>query len=323
VYYWRKANYRLVLLWAFAVPIIALLVNLVFAVYTSRYIAYLTVGFALVLAVGITILPRRIQWLALLVFTGISIWSIPSQFSPRIIRYRDFYQQMAKETQPGDVLYVDPVNMADNVVWWQMSHYLPANLFSTFTSDLDQARKARRIWFITTDWFNTDVHANFAKLEPAYPVQQVLGDCNKYWCYLVQLMEGSPLKTPELFGTEMPFWGVDVTSINHSAVDVRLWWRAEHPPTINYSIGLHLLDSNGNLVSQVDGSINEYGKQTVDASTMQAGHLYIDYRTLNLPATITPGTYQLELIVYDWQTGKRLLLPDGSDHLLLNQINVP
>ena len=230
---------------------------------------------------------------------------------------------MAKETQPGDVLYVDPVNMTDNVVWWQMSHYLPADLFHPFTADIDQASKAHRIWFITTDWFNADVRANFAKLEPGYPVQQVLGDCNRYWCYLIQLMEAPPLTTPEIFGTEMPFWGVDVESVTHSAVDVHLWWRTKRPPTINYSIGLHLLDSSGNLVSQVDGSINEYGKQTVDASTMQPDHLYIDYRTLNLPATISPGTYQLELIVYDWQTGKRLLLPDGSDHLLLNQINVP
>jgi hypothetical protein len=276
-----------------------------------------------VLAVGITVLPRRLQWLTLLVFAAISLWSLPSQFSPRRIPYRDFYQQMAKESQPGDVLYLDPLNPGDNVVWWQMAHYLPAQLAKTVTADMSQATTSRRIWFITTDWFNTDVRANFAKLEPNYPVQQVLGDCNRYWCYLLQLMEAPPLKTPETFGTEMPFWGVDVESITHSAVDVHLWWRIDDAPTINYSIGLHLLDANGNLVSQVDGSINEYGKQTVDATTMQPGHIYIDYRTLNLPATIAPGTYQLALIVYDWQTGKRLLGDDGSDQLLLNKITIP
>ncbi|MBA3871806.1 MAG: glycosyltransferase family 39 protein [Anaerolineae bacterium] len=323
VYYWRKANYRLVLLWAFAVPIVALLVNLVFAVYTPRYITYLTIGLALVLAVGITVLPRRLQWLTLIVFATISLWSLPSQFSLRRIPYRDFYQQMAKESQPGDVLYLDPLSPGDNVVWWQMAHYLPAQLAKTVTADMSQATTSRRIWFITTDWFNTDVHANFAKLEPNYPVQQVLGDCNRYWCYLLQLMEAPPLKTPKTFGTEMPFWGADVGAITHSAVDVHLWWRIEHPPTINYSIGLHLLDANGNLVSQVDGSINEYGKQTVDATTMQLGYIYIDFRTLNLPTTIAPGTYQLALIVYDWQTGKRLLLADGSDQLLLDKITIP
>ena len=323
VYSWRKSSYRLALLWAFAVPIVALLVNLVFAVYTPRYITYLTIGFALVLAVGVSVLPRRLQWLVLFVFAAISLWSLPSQFSPRRIPFRDFYQQMAKEAQPGDSLYVNPLNLGDNVVLWQMSHYLPSELFSSMTANLDHARKSRRIWFATSDWFNADVRANFAKLEPDYPVQKVLGDCNKYWCYLVQLMEAPPLKTPEIFGTEMPFWGADVESVSHTSVDLHLWWRVDHAPTMNYSMGVHLLDSTGALVAQVDGAINEYGHQTVDATTMQSGHIYIDFRTLSLPATISAGTYQLELIVYDWQTGKRLLLPDGSDHLLLIQIIVP
>ncbi len=323
VYAWPKKNYWLVLLWAFAVPIVALLVNLVFSVYTPRYITYLTIGLGLVMAVGLAALPRRVSWLVLVVFAGISLWSIPSQFSPRIIKYRDFYQQMAKETQTGDALYVEPVIWGDNVVWWQMHHYLPAELFTSFTSDIDQAQTARRIWFVTNDWFNADVRANFAKLEPNYPVQQVIGDCNQLWCYLVQLMEAPPLKTPQTFGTDMPFWGVDVSSIGHSSVDVHLWWKVSKTPTTSYSIGLQLLDSAGNLIAQSDGPINHYGNQTVDTNAMQAGKIYIDYRSLALPPTITAGTYQLELIVYDWQTGDRLLQADGADHLTLESINIP
>ncbi len=323
VYYRHKSNYWLALLWALAVPIVALLINLVFAVYTPRYITYLTIGLALVLAVGFAALPRRVQWLGLGVFSAISLWSLPSQFSPRRIPYRDFYQQMAKEAQPGDVLYLDPMNMGDNVAWWQMSHYLPAALFQNNTADLNRAKSARRIWFATTDWFNTDVRANFDRLEPDYPVQQVLGDCNRNWCYLVQLMEAPPLKTPAIFGNEVPFWGADVETVTHSAVDVRLWWRAEKPPANSYSIGLHLLDQNGNLIAQADGAINEYGKTQVDLATMQPGHIYIDYRTLNLPNTVVPGSYQLDLIVYNWQTGQRLTLPDGLDHLSLKTITVP
>ncbi len=322
-YLWRKVTYRLILLWAFAVPIIALLVNLVLSVYTPRYITYLIIGFALVMAVGITVLPRRIQWIALLFVVGISLWSMPSLTSPRIIRYRDFYQQIAKEAQPKDVVYVDPMNLGDNVVWWQMSHYLTADLFSTVTSDIDQAKSARRIWFITSDWFNNDVRAHFAQLEANFPVQKVLGDCNRYWCYLIQLMEAPPLKTPQLFGTEMPFWGADVVSVTHNEVDVHLWWRADHTPTISYSIGLHLLDSSGNLIAQVDRPIQNYGKDTVDTNAMEPGKIYVDYRSLALPDSIAAGDYQLELIVYDWQTGTRLTLAGGSDRILLDKITVP
>lgn len=322
-YSWRKANYRLVLLWALAVPVIALLVNLALSVYTPRYITYLVIGFALVMAVGLSVLPRRIQWIALLIVAGISLWSMPSLTSPRIIRYRDFYQQMTKEAWPNDVIYVDPMNVEDNVVWWQMSHYLPTNLYRTVTSDIDQVKSARRIWFITSDWFNNDVRTHFAQLEANYPVQQVLGDCNRYWCYLIQLMQAPPLKTPQTFGTEMPFWGADVVSVTHHSVDVHLWWKGDHTPTTSYSIGLHLLDSSGNLVAQVDGPIQNYGKDAVDTNAMEPGKIYIDYRSLSLPASIAAGEYQLELIVYDWQSGTRLTLADGSDRLLLDKIIVP
>jgi hypothetical protein len=122
VYYGRQANYSLAFLWASAVPVTALLINLVFAVYTPRYITYLTIGLALVLARGFTALPRRVQWFGLAVFSAISLWSIPSQFSPRRIPYRDFYQQMANEAKSGDIMYIDHGNMADHVVLWQMAH---------------------------------------------------------------------------------------------------------------------------------------------------------------------------------------------------------
>ncbi len=323
IYSWRKANYHLILLWAFGVPIAALLFNLIFSVYTPRYITYLSVGVGLVMAVGLATLPRRVSWLALVVFAAISLWSIPSQFSPRIIKYRDFYQQIAQEALPNDVLYVEPVVWGDNVAWWQMHHYLPADLFTSFTSDIDQAMTARRIWFVTNDWFNSDVKANFAKLEPNYPVQQVIGDCNPLWCYLVQLMEAPPMKTPQTFGTDMPFWGDDVASVSHSSVDVHLWWKVDKTPTTSYSIGLQLLDSAGKLVAQADGPINHYGSKTVDTNAMEPGKIYIDYRSLALPPTIAQGTYQLELIVYDWQTGNRLLQPDGTDRLTLDSINIP
>jgi len=323
IYGWRKKSYWLVMFWAFAVPIVALLVNLVFSVYTPRYITYLSVGVGLVMAVGLAALPRRVSWLALVVFAGISVWSIPSQFSPRIIKYRDLYQQVAKEAQLDDVLYVDPVIWGDNVVWWQMSHYLPPKLFGAFTSDINQAQAARRIWFVTNDWFNQDVQTSFKKLEPNYPVQQVIGDCNPLWCYLIQLMEAPPLKTPQAFGAEMLFWGADVNSISSASVDVHLWWKVDKTPTTSYSIGLQLLDASGNLMAQADGPINHYGTETVDTNAMQAGKIYIDYRSLTLPSTIASGQYQLQLIVYDWQTGKRLLLADGSDHLALEPISIP
>ncbi len=318
---WKQKRYWLVLAWALAVPIIALLINMMFAVYTPRYITYLSIGFALALAVGFSALPRRVQWVALIAFAVISLWSLPSQFGLNRIPHRAIYQDIARMSQPEDIMLIDKGDMANNVVLWQMAHYLPSSLLHT--EDIEQGRSARRIWFTTVDWFDEGVQADFAKLEPDYPVQKVLGDCNRYWCYLVQLMVAPPWKTPEVFGSEMPFWGADIASVTHDSVNVHLWWRVVQPPTQNYSISLQLLDGTGNIVAQVDGSISHYGAETIDTVAMQPDKIYIDYRTIALPEPIAPGTYQLALIVYDWQTGQRLALSDGSDRLLLDQIAIP
>jgi len=321
IYSGRQKRYWLILMWALAVPLVALLVNFVFSVYTPRYITYLSIGFALAIAVGFSVLPRRIQWLGLVAFAAVSLWSLPSQFGLNRIPHRAIYQDIAQSAQAGDVMLLDNADMENNVVLWQMMHYIPSSI--TFTRDINQAQTARRIWFTTADWFDEAVQVDFKHLEPDYPVQRVLGDCNRYWCYLVQLMVAPPFKTPVVFGEQMPFWGADVEAVTHDTVDVHLWWRAAQPPKQNYSIGLHLLDAAGNLVAQIDGPISHYGHESVDTAAMQPDKIYIDYRTLNLPDSITAGDYQLELIVYDWQTGERLLLADGNDHLVIEQVQVP
>ncbi len=76
----------------------------------------------------------------------IGLITLGVQLTQQYRRDRDFYQQMAKEAQAGDVMYADPLNRADNVVYWQMSHYLPATLYSSITGDIEQARAARRVW---------------------------------------------------------------------------------------------------------------------------------------------------------------------------------
>jgi hypothetical protein len=77
------------------------------------------------------------------------------------------------------------------------------------------------------------------------------------------------------------------------------------------------------LVAQADGPINHYGQQVVNTSQLEPGRIYIDFRAINLPPTLSAGQYQLDMIVYDFQTGTRLTLGDGSGHLSLNTITTP
>lgn len=65
--------------------------------------------------------------------------------------------------------------------------------------------------------------------------------------------------------------------------------KADAVPNDTYSVALHVVDANGNLVAQAD-----YGL----ADTQNACHK----TTLNVPE----GAYSLRLAVYNWQTGERL-----------------
>ncbi|HVU14891.1 MAG TPA: hypothetical protein VHD90_26635, partial [Phototrophicaceae bacterium] len=319
---WRNRRYWLALLWGLGVPMIALAINLVLDVYTERYVAYLTVGFALAVGAALAAISEvRLRYGAALAFLAVNLMVMPAWLPDRI-PYRDLYKQMP--AQPGDVVFDTPASSDDQFLQYQQQHYLPLDAQGAITTDLSQAQNARRVWFMTANWFDPAVQAQFHQLEPTHPVQQVIGQCPaKGWCYLVQLMEAPPLTAAERFGTNMDFWGADVDSVSASSISTHLWWRVEQTPSLDYSISLRLLNDQGALVAQKDGPIDHYGTQIVQTSQLQPGKIYIDWRTLDLPVGTPAGQYQLVLVVYQSWDGQRLKLPDGSDSLMLERLTIP
>jgi hypothetical protein len=322
IYGGRKTNYRLALSWAIGVPALAFTLNTVVAVYSQRYIVNFIIGLALILAFGMVALPGRLRWGGLAVFAGLSLWGLPAQLPQDVVPYNVLFDRLAAASQPGDIIFFDKGGYNGDVMPWQMAHHLPEPLRTDFTQKVDEALPTRRIWHITSQWFSPDVQANFARIEETHPLQTVIGRCDSNWCYLIQLLEAPPWNEPKVFGEDMAFWGADVDAATLGAIQTRLWWKVEHAPSIDYSMSLRLLDSNGTLVAQADGPVNHYNT-IVNTSQFEPRHIYIDSRMLNLPPGLPPGTYTLELVVYNWQTNERLTLPDGSDHLHLEILNIP
>jgi 4-amino-4-deoxy-L-arabinose transferase-like glycosyltransferase len=321
---WRRQNYRLALMWAVGVPVIAFTINTVAAVYAPRYILNFIIGASLVIGAGLATLPGRWRWLALVGFTAVGLWAVPSQLPKDRIPYRDLFQNASKQAKIGDVVFFDHTDLSDNFVRWQINHYLRDDLRASRVTKLDDALKARRVWQMTAEWASPDVQANFAALAKTHSRQDGWGQCNVNWCYIVQLLEAPPWSAPQVFGKAMPFWGTDVDSISReTGIQTQLWWRADQPTSINYSIGLYLLDGSGKLLSQADGPIHHFGQQLVETSQLEPSKIYIDHRTIALPSGLAAGTYQLALAVYDPATGERLKLADGADMLLLDKIQIP
>lgn len=318
----RKKFYWLALAWAFGVPLVALAANVVAAVYAPRFVSHAMLGLGLALAGVFVALPRKIGLTAAALLVAANLFTFPAAIPVRV-PYRTLYTELSALGRSEDVILFVKGGEDDGFVHWQYRHYLASELQTHITTDTDQARAARRIWFMTNDWFSPQVREQFDALEPTHPVQRVLGQCDNSWCYLIQLMEAPPLKGALRFGENVDFWGIDVDSVTENTVATRLWWRVEQTPSLDYSISLRLVNAAGEVVAQSDGAINHYGAEIVQTSQLESGRIYIDWRSLQLPSQLPAGVYTLQLVVYQSWDGIRLALPDGSDTLTLDTLTLP
>jgi hypothetical protein len=108
---------------------------------------------------------------------------------------------------------------------------------------------------------------------------------------------------------------------------VTLWWTAEQPPPLDYSVSVFLLDAAGRLVAQHDGPPLEGASPT---STWQPGDLKYDIHPIPIPDSLPAGTYQLAVKVYWYGDNQPLPVRTTSEpgaapanYAVLQTITVP
>lgn len=82
-----------------------------------------------------------------------------------------------------------------------------------------------------------------------------------------------------------------------------LYWRAQEFTNVDYSVFLHLLDENGQIVAQWD---HQPVNGMIPTSLWQPGGTIADAYTLTLPGDLQPGQYRLIAGLYDLATMQRL-----------------
>ncbi|MBN1287733.1 MAG: hypothetical protein JXB47_20200, partial [Anaerolineae bacterium] len=111
-----------------------------------------------------------------------------------------------------------------------------------------------------------------------------------------------------VFGDMLELVGYDQTQ-DGKMVNLSLVWRTLSKPSIDYNVGLFLLDAAGVPVAERHSApVGGFGH----TSQWEPGQAWRDNHALRLPA---PGEYTLRLILYNWQDGARLPVtgPDGAD----------
>lgn len=84
-----------------------------------------------------------------------------------------------------------------------------------------------------------------------------------------------------------------------------LHWHTDAQLPIDYTAFVHLLDSTGAKVAQLDWQPHD-AVSRLPTSAWLAGQPVVDTQMLALPEELSPGSYQLVAGMYDWRDGARL-----------------
>jgi 4-amino-4-deoxy-L-arabinose transferase-like glycosyltransferase len=107
-------------------------------------------------------------------------------------------------------------------------------------------------------------------------------------------------------------WG-EVVAQPGQALPLTLYWEAVEPILADYTVFVHLLGPDEVRYAQGDGPPLS-GIQPM--THWVQGEVLPDRRVLDLPATLSPGRYRLEVGLYESGTGERLPAVDGEGQLL-------
>jgi hypothetical protein len=102
-----------------------------------------------------------------------------------------------------------------------------------------------------------------------------------------------------------------------------LYWRSEGPLIRDYTVFIHLVDPQGELVTQIDSPPLQGSYPT---SFWAMGEQVRDVHHMPLPASLLSGEYRLRVGLYRLETGERLVVLDSDppqDYVAIGPINIP
>jgi hypothetical protein len=128
----------------------------------------------------------------------------------------------------------------------------------------------------------------------------------------------TPYSTDITFGDVARLTGFDLPQTNFAAgeaIPVTLVWQSlVDGSSKEYVVFSHLLASDGHLLAQHDSPPVNGSRAT---TSWIKGEFIIDEHQMSFRETGYAGQARIEIGLYDPATGERLLLSDGTDHMIL------
>jgi len=101
------------------------------------------------------------------------------------------------------------------------------------------------------------------------------------------------------------------------AVDLTLYWQARTETTESYKVFVHVLDTEGRVVTQADAFPVNGARPTTG---WLPGEVITDQYTIALPDELPAGQYQIVVGLYDSETGARLKTSGRSEVIVLTKL---
>ena len=123
-------------------------------------------------------------------------------------------------------------------------------------------------------------------------------------------------KTNFTFGNMLQMVGYNINYDETPQIDIELHWKCIRETNSNYKIFIHAYNEDGTLVTQND---SQPIQNTYPTSLWIPDEYVLDTHTL----TLESGKYDLEIGLYIPDTGERLLLSEGENHIEISNIKIP
>lgn len=270
-------------------------------------------------------------------------WLIVTIATPVVVQPRidsdTAAQIVAADYAAGDLIVLE-TGWDDNAFAYQLRRALPqAEMIRTISrADIYSDEKDllpaltprfeanRRIWVI--QWLQAPQIMNAleggasgyrAVLRRELPVnadyRQRFGDSViKMVLYEKPQLDATPRQFGEVFTLRDALVPTQVHAGDRFPVD--LWWSALQQPTLDYSVGVFVLDASGAVRADHNGP-------PADKPTTQwaVDELYFDRHTLTLPPDLPAGHYSIVVKVY-WYGDNQALPVEGQPYVMIGEIEV-
>jgi hypothetical protein len=133
-------------------------------------------------------------------------------------------------------------------------------------------------------------------------------------------MQPPAIKANVSFGQQINLVGYDLSQAD-SIITFRPYWRISQRPAANYSMYIHVYPIKADpahdpILAQSDGAPSTVQRLTLTWDDFN--ELYLGPQvTLQLPKTLNPGAYQLQIGLYNYETGQRLLTTTQADSTII------